>query len=64
MVAFISPNHNLELYANECEVFGVTIEAPYNSPNTDAIDIHGACVIVVGEACNLITAHRPAVLCA
>ncbi len=36
-----SPNHNLELYVNYCEVFNVTILAPGTSPNTDAVDVHG-----------------------
>ena len=41
------PNHCLELYADHCEVSGVTIQAPPStgtaspSHNTDAVDVHG-----------------------
>ena len=45
-VTFIdSPNHNLELFANDAELAGVTVTAPGDSPNTDAVDVHGAVVV-------------------
>ena len=42
-----APNHVLELYADHCEVAGVTIQNPPStdvakpSHNTDAVDVHG-----------------------
>ncbi len=36
-----SPNHNLELYTDDTEVYDVSILAPSDSPNTDGIDVHG-----------------------
>lgn len=52
-----SPYHNLELYANDMELAGVTVLAP-PSPialNTDAVDVHGSpafihdCYFSVGD---------------
>ena len=36
-----SPYHNLELYTNNTELTDLTILAPYDSPNTDGVDVHG-----------------------
>jgi polygalacturonase len=52
-----SPNHNLELFANDQEVSHTTVLAPPSpiSHNTDAIDVHGApawihdCYFSVGD---------------
>jgi len=37
-----SPNHNLELFSDDTEISKVTVTAPSDSPNTDALDIHGS----------------------